>query len=83
MVDRNKLHIFVPTRNTNTKNNTMKNLQAILDELQAAHTSANRDANDVARLFTMANNMGAGLKAFNFITNKPVKAVWNAQKANR
>ena len=62
----------------------MKNLQAILDELNVAHTSANRDANDVARLFTMANNMGAGLKAFNFLgPAKPVQAVWNVQKANR
>ena len=61
----------------------MKNLQALLDELNVAHTAANRDANEVARLFTMCNNMGANLKAFNFITNKPVKAVWNAQKANR
>ena len=62
----------------------MKNLQAILDELNVAHTSANRDANEVARLFTMANNMGAGLKAFNFLgPAKPVQAVWNVQKANR
>ena len=62
----------------------MKNLQAILNELQAAHTAADRNVNEVARLFTMANNMGAKLKAFNFLgPAKPVQAVWNLQKSHR
>ena len=61
----------------------MKNLQALLEELNAAHTADNRDVNEVARLFTMCNNLGANLKAFNFITNKPLKAVWDAQKSHR
>tara|TARA_R110000796_G_scaffold75361_3_gene169025 strand:- start:359 stop:544 length:186 start_codon:yes stop_codon:yes gene_type:complete len=61
----------------------MTDLQIVLDQLNAAHTAANRDVNEVARLFTMANNMGAKLQAFNFITNKPVKAVWDAQKAHQ
>ena len=61
----------------------MKDLSVLLEELNAAHTAANRDVNEVARLFTMCNNLGANLKAFNFITNKPVKRVWDAQKSHR
>ncbi len=61
----------------------MKNLQALLEELQEAHTAANRDVNEVARLFTMCNNMGAKLQAFNYITNRPVKAVWDVQRSHR
>jgi hypothetical protein len=62
----------------------MKNLQALLDELQAAHTAANRDVNEVARLFTQANSLGANLKAFNFLgPAKPVQAVWNEQRAHQ
>ena len=61
----------------------MTDLQIVLDHLNAAHTANDRDANLVAALFTMANNMGAKLQAFNFITNKPVKAVWDAQKAHQ
>ena len=79
----NKLLIFVSTETLIYKNLIMKNLQALLDELNVAHTAANRDANEVARLFTMCNNLGANLKAFNFITNKPVKAVWNEQRAHQ
>ena len=61
----------------------MTELQNVLAKLNVAHTSANRDVNEVARLFTMANNLGANLKAFNFITNKPVERVWDAQKSHR
>ena len=62
----------------------MKNLQALLEELNAAHTADNRDVNEVARLFTMCNNLGANLKAFNFLgPAKPVQAVWDAQKSHR
>ena len=83
MVDRNKLLIFVSTETLTIKNNTMTELQTLLEELNAAHTAANRDVVEVARLFTMCNNLGANLKAFNFITNKPVKAVWDEQKAHQ
>ena len=57
----------------------MTNYEALLQ----AHTAKNRDVNEVARLFTLCNNEGMRLKAFDFITNRPVKAVWDLQKSNR
>ena len=62
----------------------MTELKSVLAKLNEAHTAADRNVNEVARLFTMANNMGAGLKAFNFLgPAKPVQAVWNLQKSHR
>ena len=59
----------------------MKNLQAILDELNVAHRKVEgRDVNEVAALFTQANNLGAGLKAWDFLGPiKPIKKVWNTK----
>ena len=48
-------------------------------KLIAAHTAKNRDVNKVAKYFTLCNNEGMNLKAFNFITNKPVKRIWNTK----
>ena len=65
--------MFYQITNVKKKRNNMTELQTVLAKLNVAHTSPNRDVNEVARLFTQANNLGAGLKAFNFITNKPVE----------
>jgi hypothetical protein len=51
------------------------------EKLMAAHTAKNRDVNQVAKYFTLCNNEGMNLKAFNFITNKPVKRVWDEQRS--
>ena len=63
----------------------MKNLQALLDELQEAHRKVEgRDVNEVARLFTMCNNLGAKLNAFDFLGPvKPIERVWDAQKSHQ
>ncbi len=62
----------------------MTELQVVLAKLNVAHTSPNRDVNEVANLFTQANNLGARLQAFNFLGPvKEVKAVWDVQKAHR
>ncbi len=45
----------------------MSELQVVLAKLNVAHTSPNRDVNEVANLFTQANNIGARLQAFNFL----------------
>ena len=60
---------------------TNNDLQVVLAKLKAAHTAPNRDVNEVAKYFTMANNLGANLKAFKFITNRPVANVWDEQKS--
>ena len=53
------------------------------EKLMAAHTSPNRNVNEVAKYFTLCNNEGMNLKAFNFITNRPVANVWDEQKSHR
>jgi hypothetical protein len=62
----------------------MKDLKIVLDHLNAAHTAKDRDANLVAALFTMAQNLGGKLKAYEYsATSGHIARVWDAQKAHR
>ena len=80
LVVTNKPLIFVSTRNTNTKKYTMTNYELLLE----AHGAKNRNVNEVAKYFTLCNNEGMRLKAFDFLgPAKPVQAVWNLQKSHR
>ena len=86
MVVTNKLLIFVSTRNTNTKNNIMRltDLQITIKSLDAAHAAKDRDAKLVAALFTMAQNLGGKLKAYEYsATSGNIARVWDAQKSHR
>jgi len=52
--------------------------------LEAHRKVEGRDVNEVARLFTLCNNEGMRLKAFDFLGPvKPIERVWDAQKAHQ
>ena len=50
----------------------------------AAHAAKDRDAKLVAALFTMAQNLGGKLKAYEYsATSGNIARVWDAQKSHR
>ena len=62
----------------------MTKLAIVLQDLNAAHTAKRRDEELVNKLFTVAQNMGARLMAYNYSTaSTEVEMTWNTKADNK